>query len=167
MVDDNDWRVIQDSGGSVPILLINLLYILFIFVVCIPNDPNGCGSKPMECPSVHTKIDGIYGCLSPQTWQFICLHPRILSLPSVLSSVFIDFTPTVSANKASMQQTFDPFAGVSKHFNLVPAMPLMEIFLAKECEVHRSRAKQRPTMGDLYSYMDLKTLKTAKQLIFL
>lgn len=38
---------------------------------------------------------------------------------------------------ASMQQTFDPFAGVSKHFNLVPAMPLMEIFLAKECEVHR------------------------------
>ena len=103
----------------------------------------------------------------PQAWQFICLHPRILSLPSVLSSVFIDFTPTVSANKASMQQTFDPFAGVSKHFNLGPAMPLMEIFLAKECEVHRSRAKQRPTMGDLYSYMDLKTLKTAKKLIFL
>eukprot|EP00435_Cladocopium_sp_Y103_P036623 s2767_g9.t1 len=38
---------------------------------------------------------------------------------------------------ASMQQSFDPFAGVKKQFNLVPAMPLMEIFLAKECEVHR------------------------------
>lgn len=38
---------------------------------------------------------------------------------------------------ASMQQTFDPFAGVSKQFNMVPAKPLMEIFLAKECEIHR------------------------------
>lgn len=38
---------------------------------------------------------------------------------------------------ASMQQTFDPFAGVSKQFNMVPAKPLMEVFLAKECEIHR------------------------------
>ena len=62
----------------------------------------------------------------------------------------MDLPATVAANKASMQQSLDPFAGVKKQFNLVPAMPLMEIFLAKECEVHRSR---------------VKTLKTAARLV--
>ena len=64
-------------------------------------------------------------------------------------------------NKASMQQGFDPFAGLSKHFNLVPAMPLMEIFLAKECEVHR-RNSERNSDQPWGIYMKLHGSKDSK-----
>eukprot|EP00438_Fugacium_kawagutii_P007374 Skav218587 [mRNA] locus=scaffold2610:692635:696393:- [translate_table: standard] len=54
-----------------------------------------------------------------------------------------DPDPTrIRPTQASMQQAFDVRGGPKK-FNVVPAMPLMEVFLAKECEVHRTEWTER------------------------
>ena len=40
-----------------------------------------------------------------------------------------------------MQGALD-MGGTRSHFNVVPAMPLMEVFLAKDSDVHRSEGRK-------------------------
>ena len=97
--------------------------------------PSGSGSGSGAClPSFLSFLFSGMGCPMNSL-----LHMNVVEtwFVAVWGLCWCNFFGFRCLSKASVSQTFDPHSGGGKYFNMVPAMPLMEIFLARECDVHR------------------------------